>query len=369
MKKIVLLGATGSIGHTTLELARRNPDTFKIVGASAHSRFAELEVLGAALEIPHLLNTTGEYLFSEFLKQTKPDLVINGICGFAGLKFSLEIIEAGIPLALANKESMVTGGELLITLAAENDVPIIPLDSEHSAISQCLVQGDNESVYGIAEFEKIYLTCSGGPFLGKKTKDLEKVTIEDAIKHPTWTMGRKISVDSATLANKCLEVFEAIYLFGARREQVEIVIHPQSIIHSMVQFPDSSILAQMSPPSMELPISYALNFPERVDMGCERLNIFDRTLEFKTPDKETFRTLKVLDICTKNMQNFPIVFNAVNEVARDAFLAKKIKFTQIFDVLEEIIDKTTVESVDSIEKIFDIDAKARKIANEWINSL
>jgi 1-deoxy-D-xylulose-5-phosphate reductoisomerase len=366
MKKILLLGATGSVGKTTLNLVQRNPELFQIVGATAHSRFRELEVLGAVMDIPYLLDTTEKYDFEEFLKKTEPDIVINGISGFAGLQFSIDVVTAGIPLALANKESTVTGGELLVRLAAANNVPIIPLDSEHSAIAQCLIQGENKSLFGIAAFEKIYLTCSGGPFFGWTHKQLEKVTIEKALDHPTWSMGTEITVDSATLANKCLEVFETMYFFGATADQIDILIHPQSIVHSMVQFPDSSVLAQLSPPNMELPISYALNFPERLDTGCKRPNFFDTTLEFKTPDRKTFRSLQVLDICTENMKNFPIIFNAVNEVARDAFLNKKISFLQIFDALEAMINKSVVESVDSIEKIFDIDAKARNMTNEWL---
>lgn len=358
MKKIVLLGATGSIGQTTLELVRRNPDTFQVVGASAHENFSELQNLAAEFHIPHLLDTRRTFSEKEFLSQCEPDIVLNAVSGFAGLKFSLAVIESRLPLALANKESLVTGGELLMRLAREKQVPILPVDSEHSAIFQCL-QGEGD-------FEKIILTCSGGPFHGRGKDELKNISVDQALAHPQWSMGAKISVDSATLANKCLEVFEAMHLFGAGRKQIEIVIHPQAIVHSMIQFSDSSIKAQLSPPTMELPIAYALLFPERGKTGCPTQDFSNLNLSFSTPDRETFRTLKILDHCTQEMANFPIVFNAANEVAVAKFLAGKMQFLDIFDLLERVIGETQKESVDSIGKIFDIDARARKMTQNLL---
>lgn len=359
MKKIVLLGATGSIGQTTLELVRRNPEKFQIVGASAHAHFPELEKIASEFGIKYLLDTREPFSAKEFLKKGEPDIVLNAVSGFAGLKFSLATIEADLPLALANKESLVAGGELLMQLAREKDIDILPVDSEHSAIFQCL-QGEGN-------FEKIILTCSGGPFYGRKKEELKNISVDQALAHPQWSMGAKISVDSATLANKCLEVFEAMHLFRAKGEQIEIVIHPQAIVHSMVQFPDSSIKAQLSPPTMELPISCALQFPQRTKTGCPVQDFSDLNLSFTTPDRETFRTLKLLDTCTQEMANFPIVFNAANEVAVAEFLAGNIPFLDIFDLLERVIGETQKEAVDSIEKIFDIDARARKMAQKYFS--
>ncbi len=352
MKKILLLGATGSIGKSTFELVKKNPDKFQIIGASAHSRFPELEHLSEEFKIKHLLDTRQRFDYSEFLKKCKPDIVLNAIVGFAGLEFTIETLKQKTPLALANKESLVAGGKIVMQLSRENKTPIIPVDSEHSAISQCLYSHQN--------FKKIYLTCSGGPFFGKN--DLSKVTLNQALKHPNWNMGAKITVDSATLANKCLEFFEAMHLFGAKKEQIEILIHRESIIHSMVEFPDSSIIAQLSPPNMQLPIAFALNYPKRENYNLPSQSFNNLNLSFTEPDKKTFRTLELLDYCAEQMQNFPIVFNAANEVAVEAFLNRKISFTQIFEVLEKVISETKLEKVDNLENILKLDKNARKSA-------
>ncbi len=375
MKKIILLGATGSIGQSTINLVEKNPDKFQIVGASAHSNFSELERIAAKLNIPHLFNTREKSIkdFPEFIKKCEPDIILNAITGFAGLEYSLEILKNKIPLALANKESLVTGGELIMQMAKENNTPILPVDSEHSAIFQCL-QCDNKTKFNqietgldLQKFHKILLTCSGGPFFGKTAEELQNVTREHALAHPNWSMGAKISIDSATLANKCLEFFEAMHLFNATKEQIKIVIHRESIVHSMVEFPDSSVIAQMSPPSMELPIAFALNYPDRHDCQIPRQSFANLDLSFRTPDKKVFRTLQVLETCAEQMQNFPIVFNASNEIAVAEFLEGKIKFTDIFTILEKIIDQTKLEKVNSIQNIFEIDEKARNLTLEFIN--
>ncbi|MDH3324371.1 MAG: 1-deoxy-D-xylulose-5-phosphate reductoisomerase [Candidatus Peregrinibacteria bacterium] len=380
MKKIFLLGATGSVGQSTLNVVRKNLDKFQIVGASAHSNFDVLQnEIAPEFGIDNLFDTRQKAGFQEFLKKCEPDVVLNSIVGFAGLEYSIEILKSKIPLALANKESLVAGGELMMKLAAENNTPILPVDSEHSAIFQCLSSSANlnlgsENLTNKSEpgflsykkFNKILLTCSGGPFFGATKEELEKVTLKQALKHPNWSMGAKITIDSATLANKCLEFFEAMHLFGANKEQIEIVIHRESIVHSMVEFPDSSVIAQLSPPNMELPIAVAFNYPDRFDCDLPKQSFKNLDLSFREPDKEVFKTLKVMEVCAERMKNFPIVFNAVNEVAVAEFLAEKIQFAQIFEVLEKTIDATKEESVDSLQKIFEIDKKARKIARKFL---
>lgn len=384
MKKIVLLGATGSIGASCFELVGKNLDKFQIVGASAHSRFPELERQAGEFGITHLLDTRqpllgpplrGEEKFTEFLKKCEPDIVLNAVVGFAGLKFSMQTLEQKIPLALANKESLVAGGGLLMDLSARMKTPIIPVDSEHSAIFECLVQNTTDSsspgqgrlggvekcgVPTYEKFQKILLTCSGGPFFGKTREELKAVTKAQALKHPNWEMGAGITIDSATLANKCLEFFEAMHLFGATKDQIEIVIHRESIVHSMVEFEDSSILAQLAPPNMELPMGLALNYPDRADYKLPRQDFRNLDLSFREPDKTVFTTLKLLDICADNMQNFPIVFNAAKEVLVQHFLAEKIGFIDIFNGLERVINDTKLTSVDSFDQIIGIDAVARK---------
>ena len=373
MKKILLLGATGSIGKSTFEIVRKNPEKFRIVGASAHRRFEELEKLATEFNISHLLNTSQDFNYTEYLKKCEPDIVLNAVVGFAGLKFTIETLKQKIPLALANKESLVAGGELVMQLSRENNTPILPVDSEHSAIFQCLAAPlfSQEGAEGrfpntnFKNFKKLHLTCSGGPFFGMK--DLSKVTLDQALKHPNWNMGAKITIDSATLANKCLEFFEAMHLFGTTKNQIEIVIHRESIIHSMVEFPDSSIIAQLSPPSMGLPIAYALNYPEQADYGLPSQSFKNLNLSFSEPDKQTFRTLQILDHCTDQMANFPIVFNAANEVLVEAFLNQKISFIDIFDMLERVIENTKPEEVDSFEKIIEIDKQARNLTRSFLD--
>lgn len=362
MRKIIILGATGSVGNSALELIQANPEKFQIVGASSHHHFTELQSIAKDFSIPHLLNTNEKHYFPDFLDQCQPDIVLNAISGFAGLPYSIQILESGTPLALANKESLVAGGELLMALSRTKKTSIYPVDSEHSAIWQCL-QNHDPGIRDLKSrdqkhpFKKILLTCSGGPF--RERKDFSTVTKSEALTHPTWSMGGKITIDSATLANKCLEVFEAMHLFGASKDQIEIIIHPQSIVHSMVQFSDSSIIAQISPPNMKLPIAYALNYPNCDDYKLEEVDFSNLTLNFSNPDKKKFRTLQMLDICIREMQNFPIVFNAANEIAVSAFLEGKISFVQIFDVLEKIIDETKKETIETFEQIQRIDAQTR----------
>lgn len=364
MKKIIIFGASGSVGRSAIELVRANPAQFKIVGASAGSRFSELEATAAELNIEHLLDTRGEMtteVITSFIQQSEPDIILNAVSGFAGLRFTLATLESNLPLALANKESLVAAGDFVMALGKERKSPIIPVDSEHSAIWQCLINDNTE----IKPFNKIYLTCSGGPFFGQT--DLSTVTSKQALEHPNWDMGAGITIDSATLANKCLEFFEAMHLFGATKDQVEIVVHPQSVVHSMVQFDDSSIIAQLSPPSMQLPIAYALNYPERSECGLPSPDFSALDLSFRAPDKDTFRTLQVLDYCAAHMQNLPTVFNAVNEEARNAFIAGKISFVRIFEILEAVTTQTRVMPLESLEHIYEVDRLARTMAQALIN--
>lgn len=369
MKRVLLLGATGSIGDSTLALLRKNPGKFEIVGASAHRRFAELENLAGKFKIPHLLDTREKITaekFQDFLALTKPDIVLNAIVGFAGMEFSLEVLRAGIPLALANKESLVAAGKLMMETSEKWGAPIIPVDSEHAAIFECIIQGEQNNFPVYKKFRKILLTCSGGPFFGKTREELENITPAQALAHPNWDMGAKISIDSATLANKSLEFFEAMHLFSARREQVEIVIHRESIVHSMVEFEDSSILSQMAPPNMELPIAMAINFPQKFDMHLPRQDFSNLSLSFYKPDRETFRTLSVLEKCAEKMGNLPVAFNAANEVAVENFLKEKIKFLEIFDVLEFVCEKMNFAEISDISEVYQADREARDLARGFL---
>ncbi len=364
MKKVIIFGASGSVGRSAIELAKANPAQFKIVGASAGSRFKGLKKTAAELNIKHVLDTRGEMtteVITSFIAQCEPDIVLNAVSGFAGLRFTLATLESNLPLALANKESLVAAGDFVMALSQERRAPIIPVDSEHSAIWQCLINDRTE----IKPFHKIYLTCSGGPFFGQT--DLSTVTPHQALEHPNWDMGAGITIDSATLANKCLEFFEAMHLFEATKDQVEIVIHPQSVVHSMVQFADSSIIAQLSPPSMQLPIAYALNYPERSECGLPSPDFSALDLNFRTPDKSTFRTLQVLEHCAAHMQNLPTVFNAVNEEARNAFIRGEISFLRIFEILEAVTSQTRVKPLESLEHIYEVDQSARAMAKSLIH--
>lgn len=367
MKKILLFGASGSIGKSTIKLVADNPDLFQIVGMSAHSRMAELVTgLIRLPQTPPILNTQEKSSLQDikdFIEKCAPDIVLNAVSGFAGLNFSRATIESQIPLALANKESLVAAGDLLIPLAQKNNIPILPVDSEHSAIFQCLANDQIPIKY--KPFEKLYLTCSGGPF--RDLEDLSSITHAQALKHPNWDMGAKITIDSATLANKCLEFFEAMHLFGAKKDQIEIVIHPQSVVHSMVEFPDGSTLAQLSPPDMTLPIAVALNYPQKNHYKTPRQSFSHLDLSFRVPNKSLFRTLQVLDYCIDRMGSLPIVFNAVNEVAVEAFMKEQITFLDIFNLLEKMVYTSAFEVMESFEQIERIDKQARKDTLKLLN--
>ncbi len=303
----------------------------------------------------------GDESISQVVAFDSVDMVLTAMVGFSGLKPTIEAIRAGKEIALANKETLVVAGKLIMEEAARKRVNIIPVDSEHSALFQSLVgEGRNE-------IEKLILTASGGPFRGKGLDFLENVTPEEALSHPNWSMGPKISIDSATLMNKGLEVIEARWLFGVTPGQIEVVVHPQSIIHSLVQFIDGSIKAQMGLPDMHLPIQYAFSYPERLKSNFERFSFTDYPeLTFEQPDTKIFRNLAISYEVLKRGGNWPCIMNAANEVAVEAFLAKKIGFLGIPDVIEHTLEKSSFIKAPVLEDYFKSDLQARRVAKEQI---
>jgi len=381
MKRLAILGSTGSIGTQALEVVAANPQLFEVEVLSAHKNSALLieqarkfkpnavvvtdeskyrEVKDALLMLP-IKVFCGQQALAEVVQWESVDTVLGAILGFAGLHSILAAIDAGKRIALANKETLVVAGELVMQRAWEKRVPIIPVDSEHSAIFQCLVGEDLNKV------EKMILTASGGPFLGRKPNYLVNVKATHALQHPNWSMGAKISIDSSTLMNKGLEMIEAKWLFGLRNEQVEVVVHEQSIIHSMVQFVDGSIKAQMGLPDMKLPIQYAIAFPERVANGYKRLDFKDfPKLTFEAPDYKTFRNLAIAKDAMFRGGNAPCVLNAANEVVVHAFLQNKVGFLEMSDMIEKTLDCVTFVEHPSLEELVLSDEEARQHAAEFL---
>jgi 1-deoxy-D-xylulose-5-phosphate reductoisomerase len=370
MQKISILGSTGSIGTQTLEVIANDHTNFEVIGLTAHSNY---ELLAAQIEMftPKIVSINNQQ-GAEIIKQQFPnisvisdvetiaaldenDIVVNALVGFAGLKPSIEVLKKGKRLALANKESLVTGGEIINKLI--QDTPgahIIPIDSEHSAIFQCLQGNDQKNI------EKIILTCSGGAFRDKTLDELQNVSVANALKHPNWDMGQRITIDSATLINKGFEVIETIRLFDVSPDQVEVVIHPQSTVHSFVQYNDGNIIAQVSPPDMRMAISYALYHPQRGQNNFERLNLINQTWNFSEPDIETFPCLTYAYDAIKTGGTLPTVLNAADEVAVDLFLNKKIDFLDIQDCIKSSMDIHQVKKNPSIDDIFEADLQTRK---------
>ena len=380
-RRIVLLGSTGSIGRATLDVVRRHPGRFEVIALAAHSN-AELLVEQYQQFRPEhvcLVDSNRSRLLAERLKD-KPvgvlsgedemvqlaaldsaDLVVNAVVGAAGLRASLAAVKNGKRLALANKESLITGGPLFGPLIKKNKGRILPIDSEHSAIWQALACGKADEV------RSIILTASGGPFRDYPLDRFAEITPQQALAHPTWKMGPKITIDSATMVNKGLEIIEATTLFSLPTEKVKVVIHPQSIVHSMVEFIDSSIIAQLSNPDMRLPITYALFWPERVESDYGRLD-FDTlaSLTFEKPDFNRFPALKLAYSVAKTGGTAPAVFNAANEVAVDAFLKGSVRFTEITDIIKDAVSKIAVVSNPKLDDILQADSEARKIAEERV---
>lgn len=381
VKRIAIFGSTGSIGTQALDVIAANPDKFSAEIITAHSneellieqamRFhpnivvivdeKKYEKVKQALAQTDIKVFAGEKALEEVASMDCYDLMLAAIVGYAGFKPTLRAIENGKIIALANKETLVVAGDIVMRKAVENRVPIIPVDSEHSAIFQCLV-GETRN-----RIEKVILTASGGPFIGRKPNYLVNVKREHALQHPNWNMGAKISIDSATLMNKGLEMIEARWLFNLAPEQVQVVIHPQSIIHSMVQFEDGSIKAQMGLPDMKLPIQYALAFPTRIPSNFPRFDFKKvSTLTFEEPDVKTFRNLILATEALYRGGNLPCIMNAANEIAVYAFLRNRINFLDMTDVIEKTMDKVPFIEAPTLEEYFDSDGEARTFAADLI---
>jgi len=381
-KGIAVLGSTGSIGTQTLDVVRAFPDRFEVVvltcGSNAHLLVAQaLEFLPQAVVIidetqfefvkAKLGHTaiavySGVQALEDVVQIEQINVVLNAIVGAAGLRPTIKAIENGKDIALANKETLVVAGELVMGLALKHQVKMLPVDSEHSAIFQCLVGEDANPI------EKIYITASGGPFRGKDRSLLASVTKEHALKHPNWVMGAKITIDSASLMNKGLEVIEAKWLFDLEVDQVDVIVHPQSIVHSLVQFQDGSIKAQLGVPDMKLPIQYALSYPLRLENNFERFNFLDYPqLTFEKPDLHTFRNLALAYDSLRKGGNRSCVLNAANEIVVDAFLKDKISFLGMSDVIETVLEKVNYLARPSLDDYIECDYAARRIAEEIIN--
>lgn len=378
---IAILGSTGSIGTQALEVIRDHSDLFEVEVLTAHSN-VDLLIRQAFEFVPNVVVISNEayyqklstalshlpikvYCGSDAIEQIvameSVQLVLTAMVGFAGLKPTMAAIEAGKSIALANKETMVVAGALIMERAKEKQVTVIPVDSEHSAIFQCLVGEQGNPI------EKIILTASGGPFLHTDLSYLEKVTPEQALNHPNWCMGPKITIDSATLMNKGLEVIEAKWLFNLSASQIEVVIHPESVIHSLVQFTDGSIKAQMGLPDMRLPIQYALGFPKRLKSEFPRFNFSDfPKLHFHVPDYKIFRNLAISFKSLDKGGNWPCVMNAANEVAVQAFLEERIGFLQIPDIIENTLEESGFIKKPEIEDLVESDRQARRISEKLI---
>ncbi len=381
IKRIALFGSTGSIGTQALEVIARNPDKFSVEVLTGNGnddllieqalRFhPNIVVVGDEqkyLKVKEALAKTdakifaGEKALEEVASMDVYDLMLAAIVGYAGLKPTLNAIKAGKAVALANKETLVVAGDIIMQTAVEKRVPIIPVDSEHSAIFQCLIGEMRNPV------EKVILTASGGPFLGRKPNYLVNVKREHALQHPNWNMGAKISVDSATLMNKGLEMIEAKWLFNLQPSQIEVLVHPQSIIHSMVQFQDGSIKGQMGLPDMKLPIQYALSFPRRIQNDFPRVDFRKiKELTFEEPDLKTFRNLSLAMEALHKSGNLPCILNAANEIAVYAFLRNRIGFLDMTDVIERTMEKVPFIQNPTLDEYFESDGEARSFAADFI---
>ncbi|MCC2825443.1 1-deoxy-D-xylulose-5-phosphate reductoisomerase [Faecalicatena orotica] len=380
MKKIAILGSTGSIGTQTLEVARNNGD-LEIVSLAAGSNVKKLEEqirefhprlvavwteekakeLRDAVKDLDVKVVSGMDGLIEVCTHPEAEIVVTAIVGMIGIVPTIAAMKAGKDIALANKETLVTAGHIIIPLAKETGVKILPVDSEHSAIFQCL-HGENRS-----QLKKILLTASGGPFRGKKLEDLKNIQVEDALKHPNWAMGRKITIDSSTLVNKGLEMMEAKWLFGVDPENIQIVVQPKSIIHSMVEFVDGAVIAQLGTPDMKLPIQYALYYPERRYLPGERLDFWKLTeITFEKPDMETFRGLQLAFDAAAAGGSMPTVYNAANERAVAKFLDRKIAYLQIPEIIGTCMEHHKVKENPSVEEILDTEQAVYEfIESRW----
>jgi len=350
VRRIALLGATGSIGRQALEIITARPELELVAAASGSTPvdgLAPLTQVGGDL--------------TELLERAEPDLVLNAVVGFAGLPATVWTLERGVDLALANKESLVAAGELALEAKRRGGGLLLPVDSEHSALFQCLEGRDPASVHSFV------LTASGGPFRGRSREELRDVTPAEALAHPTWSMGPKVTVDSATLANKGLELIEAHFLFGVPYESIEVVVHPTSTVHALVRFRDGAALAHLGYPDMRVPISFALTYPERAPTAVAPLDLSGGlTLEFEEPDLETFRLLPLAREAGERGGTYPCAFNAANEVAVAAFLAGRLSFLGIADVVEDALEAADGEPARDLDDLFEADAQARRIAERGL---
>lgn len=380
-RKLAILGSTGSIGTQALDVVREHPDKFEVYAITANNSLDLLvkqarefqpevvvianedkyEALKAALADLPIKVWAGMDSIVQVVQSEPIDMVLTAMVGYAGLAPTISAIKAKKPIALANKETLVVAGELITELALENKVPILPVDSEHSAIFQCL-NGECSPI------EKILLTASGGPFRNLSKNELQKVTKHQALKHPNWDMGAKITIDSATLMNKGFEMIEAKWLFGLTPNQVQVVVHPQSIIHSMVQFEDSSIIAQMGLPDMRLPIQYAFAYPNRLKSNFERLDIFKLgTMTFEEPDMDRFRNLAFAFDAANKGGNMPCIVNAANEIVVEAFLKEKIGFLEMSDIIEKTMQKASFIQKPTYDDYVLSNTEARQVATAFLS--
>ena len=380
-KQIAILGSTGSIGTQALQVIEEHPDLYEVYALTANNR-VDLLVEQARKFMPEAVVIANEekYLqlkealsdlpvkvyagadaLSQIVESQPIDIVLASMVGYAGLRPTINAIKAGKAIALANKETLVVAGELINALANQCHIPVLPVDSEHSAIFQCLEINNR--------LEKVILTASGGPFRTYTMEQLQTVTKAQALKHPNWEMGAKITIDSASMMNKGFEVIEAKWLFGMRPEQIEVVVHPQSVIHSMVQFEDGAVKAQLGMPDMRLPIQYAFSYPERVKSSFERLDFARITdLTFEQPDTKRFRNLALAYEALYRAGNMPCIVNAANEVVVDAFLKDKISFLGMSDVIDKTMGKVAYIKEPTYEDYVDTDAEARRVALSLLSS-
>ena len=382
MKKgVAVLGSTGSIGVQALDVISEQDELFRVEVLTANEN-CDLLINQAKKYKPNSVVIVNEKKYQKVFSELNPlnikvyagseslnqivdsdeiDIVLTALVGYSGLLPTINAIKNRKKIALANKETLVVAGSLIKSLCKENSTEIIPVDSEHSAIFQCLAGEESNPI------EKIFLTASGGPFRGKKLDDLKNITKKQALKHPNWSMGAKITIDSATLMNKGLEVIEAKWLFDLSKEQIEVVVHPQSIIHSAVQFQDGSIKAQLGLPDMKLPIQYALGFPKRLSNRFERFSFFDYpNLTFEKPDLETFKNLALAYKAMEKGGNFPCVLNAANEIAVSAFLNDKIGFLNMADLIDNCLEKINFVKNPSLEELIESDLETRNLATNYL---
>lgn len=382
-KQIAILGSTGSIGTQALEVIEEHSDLYEVYCLTANNRVRELaeqarrfnpaavvianeahyeELKSLLADCPDINVYAGRQAIDDIVTAGPIDMVLTAMVGFAGLSPTISAIKAHKKICLANKETLVVAGELICRLAAENHAPILPVDSEHSAIFQSIVgEGDND-------IEKILLTASGGPFRTFSKEQLAKVTKADALHHPTWEMGAKITIDSASMMNKGFEVIEAKWLFGVDVDKIQVLVHPQSIVHSAVQFADGAVKAQLGVPDMRLPIQYAFSYPDRLHLNGDRLNLFEHPLEFFEPDMEKFRCLALAYEVMRKGGNMPCILNAANEIVNRGFLDDKCGFLDMPRIIEETMARVAFDANPSYDTYIATDAEARRVATELMGA-